>query len=391
MKVNNNGSQRIYEHYCYSKDIIKTSLVVAFVSVFLLLPSSGSIFYVSSTQDANAQQQSTTPVGNTAATTPTDTSLNPATTPVLPQSLRVTDISMGDAQLPLRASIIDNERVGELADASQNRGKLGEYFPIVVFHLDAQPLEFEKGSTIIKHVLMGQIKSYDSTDDVLEEANYWKNIPLDKKVTLELDYPGLHYFVAAVEFANGTYGIYSGKMDANVIGIKPSFGEFIQFQLEPGETSPEIVKLEQSDIDTSLSDLPFQRVASEIICTDLSDNGFRVCNEGEEEDAGEDTILRVNDEDEDEDNDTNINNDDDEEDKDDNERDDDDSNDNGDGNNGNDDEEEREVRGDGGEGGRYDVDNCTGKQCEDADRETEEEGESDDCEINPDLCKDDEN
>jgi hypothetical protein len=372
------------EHYCYSKDFIRTSLAVVFVSLFLLVPSSGSLFYLLSTQDAHAQQQNTTPDGNTAATT-SGTSSNPATTtPVLPQSLRVNDISTGDSQLPLRASIINNERIGELADASQNRSKLGEYFPIVVFHLDAQPVEFEKGSTIIKHVLMGQIKSYDSTDDVLKEANYWKDIPLDKKVALELDYPGLHYFVAAVEFANGTSGIYSGKMDANVIGIKPSFGEFIQFQLGLGETSSGIVKIEQSDIDTSLSDPPFQRVASEIICADLSDNGFRVCNEGEDEDDGEDTILRVNDENEEEDDDTNVNNDDEDE-RDDN------SNDNDNGNNGNDDEEEREVRGDGGKDGRYDENNCTGEQCEDADRETEEERESDDCEINPDLCKDDEN
>jgi hypothetical protein len=369
------------EHYCYSKDFIRTSLAVVFVSLFLLVPSSGSLFYMSSTQDAHAQQQNTTPA------TTSGTSSNPPTTPVLPQSLRVTDISMGDSQLPLRASIINNERVGELTDASQNRGKLGEYFPIVVFHLDAQPVEFEKGSTIIKHVLMGQIKSYDSTDDVLKEANYWKDILLDKKVALELDYPGLHYFVAAVEFANGTSGIYSGKMDANVIGIKPSFDEFIQFQLGLGETSSGIVKIEQSDIDTSLSDLPFQRVASEIICSDLSDNGFRGCNEGEEEDDGEDTILRVNDDDdEDKDDYTNMNDDDDEDD----DESDDNSNDNDNGNNGNDDEEEREVRGDGGKDGRYDENNCTGKQCEDADRETEEERESDDCEINPDLCKDDE-
>jgi hypothetical protein len=381
MKINNNKStERTVENDFCSKDIIKTSFVV-FISLFLLVPSSGSIFYFSSTQDANAQQQNTRPDGISAATT-SGTSSIPTTSQVLPQSLRVTDISVGDAQLPLRVAIINNERVGELADASQSRGKLGEYFPIVVFHFDAQPVGFEKGSTIIKHVLMGQIKSYDSADDVLEEANYWKDIPLDKKVALELDHPGLHYFVAAVEFANGTSGIYSGKMDADVIGIKPSFDEFIQFQLGPGEAPSGIVKVEQSDIDASLSDPPFQRVASEIICSDLSDNGFRVCNEGEEEDDGADTILRVND-DEEEDDDTNVN-DDDDEDEDENERDD-NSNDNG---NGNDDEEEREVRGDGGKDGRYDADNCTGKQCEDADKETEEERESDDCEINPDLCKD---
>ncbi len=200
---------------------------------------------------------------------------------------------------------------------------------------------------------------------------------------MQLDHPGLHFFVVAVEFANGTSGIYSGKMDADVIGIKPSFEEFIQFQLGLGETSSGIVKIEQSDIDTSLSDSQFQRVASEIICSDLSDNGFRVCNEGEVEDDGDDIILRVNDDDDqDEDDDTNVNDDDDERD--------DDSNDNDNGNSGNDDEEEREVRGDGGKDGRYDENNCTGKQCEDADKETEEERESDDCEINPDLCKDDE-
>ena len=82
---------------------------------------------------------------------------------------------------------------------------------------------------------------------------------------------------------------------------------------------------------------------------------------------------------------------DDDKDEDEDERDD-NSNGNDNDNNGNgNDEEEREVRGDGGKDGRYDADNCTGKQCEDADKETEEERESDDCEINPDLCKDDEN
>ena len=43
-----------------------------------------------------------------------------------------------------------------------------------------------------------------------------------------------------------------------------------------------------------------------------------------------------------------------------------------------DDDVDNEVRGDGGKGRTYDINNCTGKQCEDADRETEQEKGNDD-------------
>ena len=43
------------------------------------------------------------------------------------------------------------------------------------------------------------IKSYDSLDDILEEADYWKDIPLEERVALEIDQPGKHYFIASVD------------------------------------------------------------------------------------------------------------------------------------------------------------------------------------------------
>jgi hypothetical protein len=261
---------------------------------------------------------------------------------------------MGDAQLPLRASIVNNEPVGELANASKDKGELGEYFPIVAFHFDKKPVGFEEGSTIVKHVLVGPIKSYDSADSVLGEANYWKDIPLDKKVALETDHAGLHYFIASVQFANGTSGIYSGMMDVNAIGIKPSSDdESIQFQLGPENIASGVVKVEQSDMKASESDPVFQQIASKIICSDLSNNGFEVCEEGEEEE-----VLEENNDEESTANDDDV------------------------------EEEEVEVRGDGGKGGRYDVNNCTGEQCEDADEETEEEKEGDYCDIDPGYCPD---
>ena len=341
---------RMRSRNCNPEDILKTSLAV-FVCLVLLLPSSVSVFHLPIDQNAYAQAQETA-VSSAATNTPaTPTAGSNPSSPKLPQSLLVTDSIMGDAQLPLRASIVNNEPMGELSNASQNKGKLGEYFPIVVFHLDEKPVGFETGSTIVKHVLVGPIKSYDSADSVLSEANYWQDIPLDKKVALETDHPGLHYFIASVQFANGTSGIYSGMMEVNATGIKPSADESIQFQLGPENVASGVAKIDQSDMKASESDPVFQQIASRIICSDLSNNGFEVCEVGEEEQVLED--------------------------------------DDSEGANSDDEAEDGvEVRGDGGRGGTYDRNNCTGQQCEDADEETQEEEDGDYCEIDPGYCPD---
>jgi hypothetical protein len=258
----------------------------------------------------------------------------------LPQVLVVTDNALGDTQLPLRSSIINgNPTNEELTVSESGQGNLHEYFPIVSFHFKTAT-GFEERNTIMKHVLIGPIKSYDSTDTVLEEANYWKDVPLDKKVALEIDHPGPHYLIASVQFANGTSGIYSGVLDINAIGIKPSSDDYVQFKLDGGNAALGVVKIEQSDTATSKSDPLFQQIASKIICSDLSDSGFEMCDAGKEE-----AVLE-------EDNDDNDHNDDDKE---------------------SDESDDEEARGDGGKDNKYDINNCTGEQCEDADRETEQE------------------
>jgi hypothetical protein len=118
--------------------------------------------------------------------------------------------------------------------------------------------------------LIGPIKSYNSLDGILEEANYWKNIPLEERVALEIDHPGKHYFIASVEFENGTSGIYSGVMDVNAIGLKPFPSDFIQFKLDTADVSSGVVRIDQVDMKTSKLDLVFQQLAYKIICSDLS-------------------------------------------------------------------------------------------------------------------------
>ena len=128
------------------------------------------------------------------------------------------------------------------------------------------------------------------------------------------------------------------RIDMSGSGIKRFLLMILfRFRLKKRKLEFEVVKIEQSDTATSKSDPVFQQIASKIICSDLSDNGFEVCDAGEEE-----AVLE-------EDNDDNDNN------------------------NENNESDDEEVRGDGGQDGKYDINNCTDEQCEDADRETEQE------------------
>ena len=169
-----------------------------FATLLLLLitPSSVTVFY--SFVVRLKETRSTTVTKNPAITN--DNTLK------LPQVLVVTDNAMGDSQLPLRSSIINGKSTNEELTLSESgQGNLDEDFPIVSFHFNTA-IGFEERNTVMKHVFIGPIKSYDSSDTVLEEANYWKDVPLDKKVALEIDYPGPHYLIASVQFANGTSG-----------------------------------------------------------------------------------------------------------------------------------------------------------------------------------------
>jgi hypothetical protein len=120
--------------------------------------------------------------------------------PELPKTLTVTDSILGDSKLPLRSSTFSGNAT-ELLSTEPRRGQLSDWYPIVTFHF-TDPSAV--GLVNLKHVLTGPIRSYDSTEDVLQEANYWKNIPLNEQVVLEVNQPGLNYLIAAVQFTNGT-------------------------------------------------------------------------------------------------------------------------------------------------------------------------------------------
>lgn len=192
--------------------------------------------------------------------------------PELPKILTVTDSVLGDSKLPLRSSTFSGNAT-ELLSTESRRGQLYDWYPIVTFHF-TDPSAV--GLVNLKHVLTGSIRSYGSTGDVLQEANYWKNIPLNEQVVLEVNQPGLNYLIAAVQFTNGMLGIYSAVVNVDATNTKSAAEDYLDFQMDEGE---DLNIVDVSNIEDIESDLPFQKVASDIICSDLNNYGFQVCSQ----------------------------------------------------------------------------------------------------------------
>ena len=135
----------------HPKNIDNLDLVLVSCLILSLL-SSFSIYYSPQAYDVAAQQQVDTPPVATSQTAPPNL--------VLPKLLSVTDIKMGDTQLPLRASIVNEKSVGKLTELKedQGEGKLSEFFPIVTFRLDTQPNGFKDGMPSVENVVIGPIK-----------------------------------------------------------------------------------------------------------------------------------------------------------------------------------------------------------------------------------------
>jgi hypothetical protein len=175
--------------------------------------------------------------------------------------------------MSLKAAIINGTATNP--DLSKStKGQLNDWYPIVSFHFE-DPGSI--GLVNIKHLLTGPIKSYQTPADILQEVNYFENIPLNEQISLEMNQPGLNYLVLAVQFADGASGIYSGVMDVDAFGSKSDGENYLEFQLDEGAT---FRVMDTSSVGNIQSDTPFLNIASNIICSELSNNGFQVCQQG---------------------------------------------------------------------------------------------------------------
>ncbi len=276
----------------------------------------------------NNQSQTLNPGGSSNFTNPLTTSTTTTTTTIgnlLPENLVVTDNTDNNARLPLRFVTDNSGTITETNTSGVPEGSFFGYNPLLTFHFVERP---NIGIVKINDMIMGQIKTYDSLSNILESSQYWKDIPLNDEVVLRLDNAGLHYLVTSVQFSNDTSGIYSSVINVESDQNSKSNSDS-QFEREQDNGANYNI-IDSLSVEDILNTPVFYQKSSALICSHLSLYGFKICEEGVQNELGNenlDSILLGDSNNEENDNDNNNdenedNNDDDDDDDDDNNNDD---------------------------------------------------------------------
>jgi len=254
--------------------------------------------------------QSQTSIAGDNSSIPSSVSTTTPIGNVLPDNLVVTDNTDNNARLPLRFVTDGNGITTETKTSGVPEGSVFGYNPVLTFHFVERP---NIGIVKINDLIMGQIKTYDSLSDILESSQYWKDIPLNDEVVLQLDNAGLHYLVASVQFSNGTSGIYSSVVDVESDQRTKSDSDS-QFEREQDNGANYNV-IDSLNVEDILNTPIFYQKSSTLICSHLSLYGFKICEEGGQDPSGNDDLGTISiiddsngDDEDDEDNDDNEDN-----------------------------------------------------------------------------------
>lgn len=110
----------------------------------------------------NPQNQGAIPSNNSSSSAPTN-----LLAITMPKNLIASDNSANNAQLPLRFIAQPNGNVTETKSTDVPEGSLYGYNPLLMFHFVERP---NMGIVKISDLIMGQIKTYDSLTNILENS-----------------------------------------------------------------------------------------------------------------------------------------------------------------------------------------------------------------------------
>lgn len=191
----------------------------------------------------------------------------------LPKSLTVTDNSKSK-NLPLRALVTDGivTQVDKQSNIRQVKFNLDDWNQAITFHFNRPS---KVGLVNLENVLVGQIKSYESVEDALEDATLWEGIPLSEEVILSFDKKGHNFMIVEVGFVNGASGIYYGTFELDAFGTRSQAEDALEREMDEEDTEFNIMEDSEPEIDLSN---PFWQISQLIVCEELRDNGFQVCS-----------------------------------------------------------------------------------------------------------------
>ncbi|WP_195907431.1 hypothetical protein [Candidatus Nitrosocosmicus sp. SS] len=191
----------------------------------------------------------------------------------LPKNIVLTDDNGKNNKIPIRAFFSEG-LITQLEKPSVNKQvkfKLDDWNQNMIFSLQ----DFSGLNIVnIKNILVGQIKSYDSVEDALEDATYWKNIPLNEEIMLRFENKGLNFIILEVTFQNGISGIYHAIFNLDAYGSESDADDLLDYRMDKENANYNIIDDSKPKIEVNN---PFWQISQIIVCEDLKYNGFRVC------------------------------------------------------------------------------------------------------------------
>ena len=126
-------------------------------------------------------------------------------------------------------------------------------------------------------MIIGQNKLYKNPNQILNNVQYWKDVPLNEEVVLRLDNRGSNFILSEVLFSNGVSALYGGELNVDASETKSNAKYW--FKKDRPEDRKLIVKESNlpKDFEASPEQL-FWQAAQESFCSALSQNGFHVCD-----------------------------------------------------------------------------------------------------------------
>ncbi|CAN5863353.1 hypothetical protein BH23THE1_BH23THE1_24880 [soil metagenome] len=191
----------------------------------------------------------------------------------LPKNMILTDDFGKGNKIPIRAFFSEG-LITQLEKPSINKQvkfKLGDWNQNMIFSLqDPGALNLVN----IKNILVGQIKSYDSVEDALEDATYWENVPLNEEIMLRFENKGLNFIIIEAAFQNGVSGVYHAIFNLDAYGTESDAADLLDYRMDKEDASYNIIDDSRPEVEVNS---PFWQISQIIVCEDLKYNGFAVC------------------------------------------------------------------------------------------------------------------
>ena len=191
----------------------------------------------------------------------------------LPKNIILTDDFGKNNKIPIRAFFSEG-LITQLEKPSVNKQvkfKLDDWNQNMILGFqDSSALNFVN----IKNILVGQIKSYDSVEDALEDATYWEGVPLNDEIMLRFENKGLNFIIMEVTFQNGVSGVYHAIFNLDAYGSESGADDILDYRMDKEDANYNIVDDSKPEIEVNS---PFWQISQIIVCEDLKYNGFRVC------------------------------------------------------------------------------------------------------------------